>query len=127
MKTIFRLLLLVLMVSGSSVIAQTGRFNVNQFSEKAQDPNTILVDIRTASEFKSGTIPGAVNIDFYQSDFKQRINLLDKKKNLLIYCASGNRSGQALPLVGSLGFKSANDLQGGITAWKNAGKKIKTP
>ena len=127
MKTIFKFLVMVLIVSGSSVFAQTGRFNVNQFSEKVQAANTIIVDIRTASEFKSGTIPGAVNIDFYQPDFKQRINLLDKKKNLLIYCASGNRSGQALPLVGSLGFKSVNDLQGGITAWKNAGKKIKMP
>jgi rhodanese-related sulfurtransferase len=127
MKTFFRFLLMLLMVSGSTVLAQTGRLNVNQFSEKVQAANTIIVDIRTASEFKSGTIPGAVNIDFYQPDFKQRINLLDKKKNLLIYCASGNRSGQALPLVGSLGFKSVNDLQGGITAWKNAGKKIKMP
>ena len=127
MKTFFRFLLMLLMVSGSTVLAQTGRLNVNQFSEKVQAANTIIVDIRTTSEFKSGTIPGAVNIDFYQPDFKQRINLLDKKKNLLIYCASGNRSGQALPLVGSLGFKSVNDLHGGITAWKNAGKKIKMP
>ena len=127
MKTIFKFLVMVLIVSGSSVFAQTGRFNVNQFSEKIQAANTIIVDIRTASEFKSGYSPGAVNIDFYQSDFKQRINLLDKKKNLLIYCASGNRSGQALPLIGSQGFKSVNDLQGGIAAWKNANKKFIKP
>jgi len=127
MKTIFKFLVMVLIVLGSSVFAQTGRFNVNQFSEKIQAANTIIVDIRTASEFKSGYIPGAVNIDFYQPDFKQRINQLDKKKNLLIYCASGNRSGQALPIIGALGFKSANDLLGGMGAWRNAGKKFTKP
>jgi rhodanese-related sulfurtransferase len=54
----------------------------------------------------------------------EEISTLGKNKNVLIYCASGNRSGQALQKLKSNSFKSLADLEGGISSWAAAGKNI---
>src|SRR5690242_9339142 len=56
------------------------------------DKKVIILDIRTPSEFKTGHIAGATNIDFLAQDFERRISLLDTNKAYLVHCASGGRS-----------------------------------
>jgi rhodanese-related sulfurtransferase len=91
--------------------------------EKSIQNKGQLVDVRTPAEFAAGHLPGAVNIDIYGADFEKRLAALDKNAPLYLYCRSGGRSGQALALARSLGFKKAVHLQGGILAWEAAGKK----
>ena len=76
-----------------------------------------IVDIRTAGEFSGGTIDGAVNIDYYSPTFKDEINKLDKSKPVLMFCRSGGRSGQALPIFKSLGFQKVLELKGGYSGY----------
>ena len=78
--------------------------------------NAVLLDVRTAGEFSSGTIKGAKNIDFMAADFSKKIEQLDKSKEYFLFCRSGNRSGRACEIMSSNGFKSYN-LAGGISAW----------
>ena len=42
--------------------------------------NLIMLDVRTAEEYSSGYIPNSINIDVLSSDFKSKIELLDKNK-----------------------------------------------
>ncbi len=84
----------------------------------------ILLDVRTEDEFRSGHIDGASEIDFYQSDFKEKLAALDKTKSYLIYCHSGNRSGKTLGMMSELGFRDVHDLEGGIAAWEAVGYQI---
>jgi rhodanese-related sulfurtransferase len=96
-------------------------------STLASNPDAVLVDVRTPDEFSEGNIAGAVNIDFKDPSFSEKINALDKSKPYFVYCLSGKRSGDAAKQMDSLGFKSIYTLKGGYKEWKNAGLEIARP
>jgi phage shock protein E len=77
------------------------------------DAGAILLDVRTASEFASNGLAGAINIPL--ADLPTRMTELDKSKNIVVYCASGNRSGQANTQLCDAGFNVFN--LGAITNW----------
>jgi len=68
-------------------------------------PNTVVLDVRTPAEFATGHLKGAQNIDFRAPGFEDKISKLDKSKTYILYCASGNRSGQTTVLMEETGFK----------------------
>jgi rhodanese-related sulfurtransferase len=82
----------------------------------------VIVDVRTADEFSTGHLAGALNIDIYQSDFKSKIAELARNKKYLVYCRTGIRSAQASADMIDLGFSHIYDLSGGITEWVQEGK-----
>jgi rhodanese-related sulfurtransferase len=63
-------------------------------------------------------------LDFYAPDFADRLAQLDPDVPYLIYCRSGNRSGQTLALMEDLGFTDVADVDGGILAWGDAGLPV---
>ena len=79
---------------------------------RRDDSDFIVLDIRTPEEYDEGHIEGAQNLDFYDA-FEQSLLLLGKEKSYLIYCRSGNRSGEALELFRRHNFAKVYDLQGG--------------
>lgn len=89
------------------------------FMEKYEaDSDAVLLDVRTQEEWDSGYVAGAVNIDFFNPEFPNKLEELDKSKNYFVYCRSGNRSGQACQLMASKGFTGELiNLQGGMLAW----------
>jgi rhodanese-related sulfurtransferase len=86
----------------------------------------VILDVRTPQEYAEGHLEGAVLVDFYDADFADQLAALDPNVPYLVYCRSGNRSGQTLPLMEQLGFGSASDIDGGIIAWADAGLPIVT-
>ncbi len=80
----------------------------------------VLLDVRTPEEFAAGHIAGARNVDFYAADFGRRIDTLDHGARYVVYCHTGNRSGQATALMVGKGFSSVTDVDGGIQAWQAA-------
>ena len=84
----------------------------------------IILDIRTPEEFAAGHIAGAINIDYYADDFEQRLGELAQDVPYVMYCNSGNRSSNALPVMDSIGFSEVYELDGGIQAWYGAGLPI---
>lgn len=55
--------------------------------------DAFLVDVRTPGEFASGSVKGAVNIPL--SSIERQLGRFKGKKNIVVFCRSGNRSGQA--------------------------------
>ena len=92
--------------------------SAKEFKKLALDTSNITVDVRTNAEFIMGHIEGAILIDFKKSNFKERIEKLDKTKSLLLYCRSGNRSKHAANMLEKSGFKSIYNLKRGIIDWK---------
>ena len=87
-------------------------------SELKNDPNAVVLDVRTEGEVMQGIIPNAINIDIYKGQgFIYRLEELDKTKNYYVYCRSGSRSRQACSIMNRLGFKNAYNLVGGILDW----------
>lgn len=78
--------------------------------------NAVLVDVRTAGEFNSGTLPKAMNMDFLSTAFMDKFRKQDKNKTYFLFCRSGARSAQACEVLSQEGFKVYN-LAGGIGAW----------
>ncbi len=105
----------------SSCNAQN-KISADEFEQKMKENNTILVDVRTPQEFAEAHLKGAVNIDIYAPDFATRMNQLDKSNTILLYCQSGNRSGQAASELAESGFAAIYDLKDGIGEWKRKGK-----
>jgi len=90
--------------------------------EKHKD--VVVLDIRTAKEFQEGHIAHAKNIDFYEKDFADQVEKLDKSKTYLVHCASGGRSTRSLPVFEKLNFKSIYHLDGGFKGWQRAGQAV---
>ena len=86
----------------------------------------IVVDVRTPAEFAEGHIGRAVVPDIKDPGFDSQVTQLDRSATYLVYCHSGNRSGQATAFMASLGFTNVNDLDGGISAWMAAGAPVVT-
>ena len=100
--------------------------DVTGFEELLNEPNTIVLDVRTAEEYAESHIAGAVNIDQAQSDFLAEAKAkLSVDKTVAVYCRSGRRSASAAGRLAAEGFRCVN-LTGGILAWKEAGKPVTT-
>lgn len=84
------------------------------------NPNFVILDVRTLEEFEAGHLAKATLLDFYASDFRTELNKLDKSKIYLVYCRSGNRSGQTMRMMQADGFTMVYNLLGGITKWYEA-------
>jgi rhodanese-related sulfurtransferase len=89
-----------------------------------QNPDFVIIDVRTPEEFATGYLENAINIDYYSAAFSDEIKTLDKNRTYLIYCRSGARSGQALGLMAVLQFAEVYSISGGITAWQAAGLPV---
>ena len=98
---------------------------VEEFDKLRADKKNVVLDVRTAKEFASGHIAGAVNIDWNGPDFEKQVAALDKSKTYLVHCAVGGRSAKACALMnGKLKFTGCYNLEGGMTAWQKAGKPV---
>jgi rhodanese-related sulfurtransferase len=71
-----------------------------------------VIDVRTPEEISSGYLEGALKFDFQGPNFASEIATLDKSKDYVIYCRSGNRAG------GAINFMKQNGFTGTLT---NAG------
>ena len=79
------------------------------------NPNFILIDVRTNDEFESGFINGAINIDWPSN--KDNLLSLEKNDTLLLYCQTGRRSKLAQNYLIKNGYRSVTDIKGGLQNW----------
>ena len=86
-------------------------------AQKSHYRDFCILDVRTPGEFSGGAIEGATNLDFYDSNFSQKLDVLDKDKTYLVYCRSGNRSKSALSAMKQLKFQRVYELDKGIISF----------
>ena len=125
MKKIFSVVIavsaLALSACGSSSFTTQ---SADEFAKTISDTSVVVLDVRTPAEFASGHIAQAMNIDVEGGAFEQQIASLDKSKTYAIYCHSGRRSANAAKIMSKAGFTSLYNLDGGVTAWANAGQQL---
>lgn len=78
----------------------------------------LLIDVRTSEEFATEHIAGAINISL--QTLPDRLSEIPRDIPVVLYCHSGNRSGQAASILSNAGYTNISDL-GGILAWTAAG------
>ena len=79
-----------------------------------------VIDVRTPAEYAAGHLEGALNIDVQGMNFAAELEALDKTADYVVYCRSGNRSGQAIAQMESLGFTGNLTNAGGVDAASQA-------
>ncbi len=76
----------------------------------SQHSKTIYLDVRTPEEIAEKAKSGSLNLDFRSPSFLAELQKLDKSASYKVYCRSGNRSGQAVQIMATLGFKDAENI-----------------
>lgn len=114
-KIIFISISLVLMISLFKNLFSNG--NSEELKSVIAN-NAYLVDVRTPQEYADGHVEGSINIPLNQ--IPSQLNKFKNHKNIVVFCRSGNRSGQAKTILEQNGF--TNVVNGGT--WQNI-KEIK--
>jgi phage shock protein E len=70
----------------------------------------LVIDVRSAAEFKSGHLPEALNLPLEQIETLLPRSVKDKKQVLLLHCQSGMRSGVAKARLKALGYVNVFNL-----------------
>lgn len=96
--------------------------------EKELAEGAVLIDLREAEEFANGRIPGAVHVPRGMLEFRAdptspyHQEPLDPSTRVILHCASGGRSALAAVALQEMGYTDVAHLDGGVGAWKEAGK-----
>ena len=83
--------------------------------ENKENPNFVIIDLRTPEEYATGHLKDAKLINFYSPGFQKIIGQLDRHRQYLIYCHSGNRSGKAAKIMSRMGFQKVFNMQRGMS------------
>jgi len=105
------------------LIKSIKHYSAQEASQKVKkERNVVLLDVRTDTERKQGSIKGSFHIPI--TSLSSSTNELKKFKDaeIICYCRTGNRSLNAAAKLKKLGFNASN-LKGGILRWNMAGLK----
>ncbi len=97
--------------------AMFGTTDNSKLSEVIQE-GAFLVDVRSPGEFASGSVKGAVNVPL--DKIGSQLTKFKGKKNIVVFCQSGNRSGQAKSILEKNGVQ--NVINGG--SWSNVNQCV---
>ena len=82
------------------------------------NPEAVVLDIRTPKEYAEGHIPDAINIDYKADSFELELEKLDRDATYLMHCRSGRRSANSLKIFEKLGFRHVIHMDNGILGWQ---------
>lgn len=84
-----------------------GGSSIDPQLEKLVNSGAFLVDVRSPGEFASGSAQGAVNIPL--DTVANNLAKFKGKGNIVVFCRSGNRSGQARRILEQNGIKNVTN------------------
>jgi len=90
-----------------------------ELKSRLADGRTLLVDVRSRSEFEREHIPGARHI--HLGYLAARAGELPRDRPIVLQCEAGDRSSSATSVLARAGFRDVANLLGGIEAWRAAG------
>ena len=85
--------------------------NANDFKTAINQPDAIVIDVRTPEEISEGKIEGALELNFYDQDFLEELLELEKEKDYYLYCKGGGRSAKTARLMIQNGFEKVHNRQ----------------
>ena len=83
----------------------------------------VLLDVREPNEWNLGRLPGAVHIPRGMLETKIEA-AVPRDRQIVIYCASGNRSALAADTLQQMGYANVASMSGGFTGWAQSGGEV---
>ena len=113
---IFAFIIIILIVAVVVVMSLSGTSNSviqlpnsTEISEIIKNKNITIIDVRTAEEYKTGHVEGAINIPY--DEIENEVNY-DKEQAIAVYCRTGVRSSEAAKTLEKMGYTKIYDLGG---------------
>jgi rhodanese-related sulfurtransferase len=106
-----------------SVCGQEDLSCADFYEVMSTNDNVVLFDVRNYEKYLEDRIPGAVYVG-ERNILKEKIKLMDKSQEILVYCNYGKRSEVVLKILKKDGFKNVCHLKDGFLKWKEQGFPI---
>lgn len=102
--------------------------NIND-AEQAILEADVLLDVREASEYAAGHLPGAIHASRGMLEFKLSSSpeLSSRDLKIVLYCKTSGRAALAACALHEMGYLQVKSISGGFDAWANAGKPVVKP
>lgn len=89
--------------------------------QRAIRPDTVVVDVRSAFEYRRGHVPGAVHLPFWAAAFRPTPSVASSTP-IVLYCGHGPRAWIAQTLFRVRGIRNVCLLNGHMAGWRRAGQ-----
>lgn len=110
-------------------MSKKGRYvNAEQLHALAEDPETVVIDMRNHYEFEVGHFKNAIEIpsDTFREQLPMAVEMMQpyKDKNIIMYCTGGIRCEKASAYMLHNGFKNVFHLEGGVINYAREIKEL---
>ena len=111
-------------IEAGGAVESNGRLTVDQLAARLRDGPAapLVIDVRHASEYADGHVPGAVHIT--AGSLPDRLAELPHDRSIATICASGYRASVAASLLRSAGFADVSWVADGLPAWESQGHPV---
>ena len=117
----------------AQAMAEVTTYTVAEVAARLSDPKVLLVDIRDVRELSGGLAKGALHaprgmLEFWVDPASQyhKSVFADESKEFILYCGLGWRSALTAKTLQDMGMKNVAHIDGGFTAWQEAGAPVET-
>jgi hydroxyacylglutathione hydrolase len=118
-------LLMLLPAFAFSSDFQTPAITAQELQARQQGADQpLVIDVRDRAEYKTGHVPGAINIP--QKKLARQLDKLADASSVVLYCYNGKRTRLAEQTLIENDIPNVFHLDGGLTGWRQAGLKVRT-
>lgn len=109
---------------GGGTLQKAEEVSLDQLQEAINNNNLQIIDLRGATEFKSGHIKGAKHV--FVGTLESNLEKIDPLKNVVIHCQGGDRAAIGYSLLRRNDFNNIKTFVGGINEWTAAGLPLES-
>jgi rhodanese-related sulfurtransferase len=96
--------------------------SVEKLKSQLENSQTLLVDVREASEYRTGHIPNATNIPL--ETLARNLSKIPTDRPVVLYCSSGYRSGMGVMTLHLFNYDNVRGFPCSFEGWKAAGELV---
>ena len=93
----------------------------NDASDEAGCDAAILIDVRSAEDWKAGHVRDARHFDRGEIELEIEEQVPDLDQRIICYCGGGSRSALVVESLQKMGYRNVRSMTGGFRAWQAAG------
>ncbi len=109
-------------VSEGGELSKSDIVSIDEFKNILKTNHTQIVDLRGASEYKSGHIKGTDNL--FVGTLEKNLDKIKKDQQVVIHCQSGDRATIGYSILAKHGFKNVKNYSGGMNEWSQSGNEV---
>ncbi len=103
-------------------LSKSSNISLAEFKDILRTNHTQIVDLRGASEYRTGHIAGTENL--FIGTLEKNLDKIKKDEPIVIHCQAGDRATIGYSILAKHGFKNIKTYVGGMNEWTQSGNKV---